>query len=130
MAFKKPNFKKIEKRIVNSRIKKLEQLSSEIILGIINRTQKGKNISLQSFKRYTREYAKAKAKAHGSSKPNLTREQSMLNSITSKRLKNGIRIGFGSVSEAKKAQGNQKKRKFFGLDKKQRAWIKKKLSKL
>lgn len=131
MAFKKkPDFDKLTKVIINKRVTKLELLASEIIVGLINRTQRGKDVSLRDFKKYTKEYAQQKKKKFGGGRPNLTRSSSMLNSITSKRIKNGLKIRFDSSHEAKKAKGNMKTRKFFGLDRKQKAWIKKKLSKL
>lgn len=131
MGIKKmPNFRRLEKKIINDRVKKLELLSSEIIIGIIDRTQSGKDTSLQVFNKYTKKYSQAKKRKYGSSRPNLTRSGDMLNGIGAKSLPRGVRFFFTAKHERDKAAGNMRKRKFFGLDRKQKAWIKKKLSKL
>ena len=54
----------------------------------------------------------------------------MLNAITWKEKPNGISIYFLGRRENTKATGNQKTRRFFGLDPKQKKYIKKELSKL
>ena len=127
---KKPNFRRLEKRIIKSKVQKLELLSSEIIIGIIERSQSGKDVKLQVFNRYSKKYSIAKKKKYGSSRPNMTRSGDMLNGIGAKSLANGVRFYFTSKHEKDKASSNMRKRKFFGVDRKQKAWIKKKLSKL
>lgn len=109
------------------RVKKLRLLASEIIVGIIRRTQKGKDVKNRAFKRYSKQYARTKAKRFGSANPNLTVTQSMLNSITSRDIKGGVRLFFFNASENTKAAINQKTRKFFGTDKNQMRELKKKL---
>jgi len=56
----------------------------------------------------------------------------MLNNITWREIKNGIRLYFSSSYENKKAHGNQvkNKRRFMGVDPKQEKEIIKRLSKL
>jgi len=117
------------RELLNRKVSTLNRLASEIITGIVRRTQAGKDVKNQAFKRYSKAYAKAKKKRFGSSKVNLTAMQSMLNNITSVRIKNGVRLVFFSAFESEKAAINQKTRKFFGTDRKQRKDIKKKLKK-
>lgn len=126
---KKINFKKGFNKKQDLQVRKLRLLSSEIIVGIIRRTQQGKDINLKSFIDYSPEYKKFKSKKHGSSRPNLTVTQNMLNSISSRHIKNGLRLYFISQSERKKAYHNQvtNKRKFFGVDRKQSRYIKDKI---
>lgn len=127
MALKKKiNFSNVEKQLIDKREKQLRTLGSEIIVGIIKRTQSGKDKDLKTFKPYSKAYAKSKAKY--SSKVNLTVSGNMLNSIDYKSIKNGLRFYFNANEEKKKAKGNiGYGRKFFGIDKKQKAWIKNKL---
>lgn len=131
MPFKKTiNFKKLEKKIIDKRESKLKLMGFEIISDIIARTQKGKDIKLKAFVKYTKNYAKEKRHTHGGSKPNLTRKSQMLNDITFKRIKDGIRFYFKSSQQRAKAHGNQRLRVFFGLDKNQKKKIQKELNKL
>ena len=130
MLKKKPNLKRLEKVLINNRAKYLYKNSEEIITDIINRTQSGKDVNNRRFKGYTKAYKKIKEGKI--SKPNLTDSSNMLDNIRAKKIRNGIRLYFSSSSERKKAHGNQfkHKRKFFGLDRRQRERIAKKLNKL
>ena len=130
MPFKKTiDFKKLEKKINDKVNKNLALLGNEVIADLIHRTQSGKDVNNRTFKGYTAAYKKSKKKSHGS-KVNLTASGNMLNNITWKKIKNGIRIYFSSKQERDKAHGNQRKRKFFGLDRRQKKRIAKKLNKL
>lgn len=130
MAKKKTiNFKQLEKAINNKVIKNLALLGNEVVTDIIKRTQSGKDVNNRTFKPYSKEYKKSKKKSHGT-KINLTASGNMLNNMTWKKIKNGIRIYFSSKQERDKAHGNQRKRKFFGLDRRQKERISKKMGKL
>jgi ABC-type long-subunit fatty acid transport system fused permease/ATPase subunit len=109
--------------LVNKMPDEAASLTNELISGIINRTQKGIDFNGGAFKRYDSEYAKRKQLEYGNKTPNLTRTQAMLNSMVSKRIKNGFRLYFGNSTENKKAKYNQETRKFFGLDKKQKEQV-------
>lgn len=124
------NFKRIEDKIIDKRLRVLKLLANDIKAGIIKRTQEGKSVSNKGFRKYSKSYRRYKSKYNGSSKPNLTDTEKMLNNITWKKVKNGIRMYFQNNEERAKAAGNQKLRKFFGLDKKQKDFIKKRLEKL
>ena len=127
MTFKKVNFKKMGVKLQQRKVKKLRLLASEIIVGIINRTQSGKDVKNNQFKKYSKGYEKTKAKRFGSAKPNLTVTSLMLNAISSKDIPRGVRLFFLSAAENNKALFNEKTRKFFGVDKQQTKQIKKKL---
>ena len=130
MAIKKRiNIKKVHDRIEKKTLSNLQLLGNEINTGVVNRTQRGKDINLKPFKKYSSEYRKSKAKSHGSV-VNLTVSGNMLNSITWKKITNGLRFYIGNNTERRKAIGNQKTRKFMGLDTRQKVYIAKKLNKL
>jgi ABC-type phosphate transport system ATPase subunit len=120
---KTPNWRKYTKRLKNTD-SALYSLSERIIVGIINRTQSGKDKDKKGFKSYSKNYAK-------SGTVNLTDTGTMLHSIDRKKIKGGIKLYFSNTNENKKAYGNQVKygRKFFGLDKTQKELIKRKLGK-
>jgi len=124
---RRPNFKSMGNEIEDTTVRKLRLLGSEIIVGIIKRTQKGKDVNNRKFKKYSKAYGKIKSKKYGGTTPNLTATGNMLNAINQKDIKNGIRIYFIGNEEKRKAKQNQKKRKFFGVDRKQKAKIKKRL---
>ncbi len=124
------NFNKIEKKLTSDRVSVIKLLANDIKAGIIRRSQRGKSVSGKAFKKYSSSYKVSKAKEYGSSTPNLTASGKMLNNITWKNIKNGVRMHFQSKEEIAKALGNQKTRKFFGLDKSQKSFIRKKLQKL
>lgn len=135
------SFKKYEKVIVDNRVKKLQKMANEIINDVIERTKNSKDVNLRPFRRYSTAYGIRKKKQLGVSKPNLydtpkaKGEQRsvthMLDSITFKKIKRGIRVYFISTEQNDKAHGNHYKhgRKFFGTDRRQRARIMKRLSK-
>jgi len=114
---------KYKKRIKNTQ-QELYSVAEGLIVGIINRTQSGKDKNKKSFKAYSKNYNK-------SGTVNLTDRGSMLHSIDRRTIKNGIKLFFGSTNENAKAHGNQVKygRKFFGLDKEQKKLIKRRLGK-
>ena len=88
MALKKKiDFDKVQSELIDKREKKLRLLGSEIVTGIILRTQKGKDKNNKTFKPYSAEYAKNKG-----SKVNLTVTGNMLNSISHKKITNGLRF--------------------------------------
>ena len=130
MAIKKRiNIKKVNDRLDKQMLGNLQLLGNEIVTGVVNRTQNGKDINLKPFKKYSPAYKKSKAKSHGSV-VNLTVSGNMLNSITWKKIRNGLRFYIGNNTERRKAIGNQRLRKFMGLDKRQKQYIKNKLHKL
>lgn len=95
----------------------LTLIGNEIISDIIDRTQSGKDYNNSNFKPYTRLYAQAKQKEFGTATVNLTRTQKMLNSITYKEIRKGLRFYFNASEQSRKAYHNQitNNRKFFGL---------------
>lgn len=128
---KKINFKKVSKELTDSRIKKLRMMGNDLVAGIYTRTLQGKDVNLRAFKKeYNKTYKKYRLKHGRTGYPNLTYTGNMLGGMISKKRKTGLRFTFPSVSEKRKAGWNQKTRPFFGLDKKQLALIKKRLSRL
>jgi len=124
------NFKRVSKELTDSRIKKLRMEGNNIIAGIHTRTLAGKDVSMRSFKKYSTSYAKHRASSGRSARVNLTYHGTMLGAMISKKAKNGLRFTFMAKSELDKATWNQKKRPFFGVDKNQKAYLNKILSKL
>ena len=120
---KTPNWGKYKKRLKKTD-DALYSVAESLIVGIINRTQSGKDKNNKGFKGYSKSYGK-------SGTVNLTETNNMLHAIDRKKIKGGIKLYFSNTNEAKKAHGNQVKygRKFFGLDKKQMKLIKRKLGK-
>jgi hypothetical protein len=125
-----PNIKKHANK-VRTMDKLIQQNANEFIVGIIKRTQSGRDANMSGFRPYSKGYALEKAKEFGSSRVNLTRTGNMLNSITHKRIRGGVRLYFSAGEELRKADANQNKlgRRFFGLDKKQILFAKDKLKK-
>ncbi len=141
MLKKKINFNKVRRVVIDGRVDKLRKEALNLETGIINRTLKGKNMKLKSFKKYTSEYSELKRKAGSASTVNLTgayrkkgggykQGGTMLQAISNKKVRNGLRFYFNASAETKKAFWNQRKRKFFGVDKQQIKYLKKKLGKL
>lgn len=126
---KRPDIQKYIKRIDNNN---LALFANELISDIVIRTQSGKDYINHSFKPYSEKYKKIKSAQYGSSTVNLTQSGKMLNSITWKQIKGGIRLYFNAKSQNDKAHGNQVKngRKFFALSNNQIKGLKKKLSKI
>jgi ABC-type phosphate transport system ATPase subunit len=120
---KKPNWNKYIKRLKKTD-DAIYSVAESIIVGIINRTQSGKDKDKKGFKSYSKNYKK-------SGIVNLTDGGTMLQSIDRKKIKNGVKLYFPNTNEAKKAHGNQVKygRKFFGVDKDQKKIIKQRLGK-
>ena len=120
---KTPKWGKYKKRLKKTD-DALYSVSESIIVGIINRTQSGKDKNKKGFKAYSKSYGK-------SGTVNLTDAGTMLHSISRKKIKNGIKLYFPNTNEARKAHGNQIKygRKFFGIDKGQMKLIKRRLGK-
>ena len=130
MLKKKIDFRKVRRIIIDDRVSDLQKEGGNIVHGIVARTQRGKDMKLKNFKSYKSDYAKYRSK-HGRSKTvNLTYSGRMLGAINSKKIPLGLRFYFASKSETDKAKWNQKTRKFFGIDKTQLVYLKKKLSKL
>ena len=123
MLKKSININKVYNKVVDRKVvSNLQKLGNEVITDVIVRTQHGKDINNRAFKKYSPSYKKAKAKSFGT-KVNLTRTGKMLNSITWKKIRNGIRVYIASKAERDKAVGNQKTRKFMGLDRRQKERI-------
>jgi len=122
---KTPDFKGILKALkVTDEV--VASVAEGFIIGIQNRTQKGKDMNGKAFRGYkNEEYVEKRRKAKRGSKVNLTFNNHMLQAITSKKHKDGARIYFNNDTETKKAHGNhvKLKRKFFGLDKDQEDYM-------
>ena len=120
---KTPNWGKYKKRLKKTN-EALYSVSESIIVGIIKRTQSGKDKNKKGFKGYSKEYGKTGT-------VNLTETGTMLHGIDRKKITSGVKLYFSNANEARKAYGNQIKygRKFFGLDKGQKELIKRKLGK-
>lgn len=120
---KKPNFKKYKARVKNSD-SFLYSIIEFLIVGIIKRTQSGRDKNNKGFRPYSAQYGKRGT-------VNLTETGSMLQSIDRKKIANGVRLYFPNFTEARKAYQNHKtfKRPFFGIDKKQKEQIVKRIGK-
>ncbi len=120
---KQPNWGKYIKRLKKTD-DTMYSVAESIIVGIINRTQSGKDKNKKGFKGYSKNYKK-------SGTVNLTDTGTMLQSIDRKKIKNGVKLYFPNTNENKKAYGNQVKykRNFFGLDKQQKELIKQRIGK-
>lgn len=127
MALKKKiNFLKVKNQVIQGCVDKLYKEGFNIKDGIQQRTLSGKDVNLKSFRPYKPEYAKRK----GSNKVDLHVKGHMLSAITFDKKRYGVRFRFNSNAETDKAIGNQRLRYFFGIDKRQIAYLKKKLGKL
>lgn len=120
---KTPNWGKYRKRIKNADTK-LYSIAESIIVGIIKRTQSGRDRNKKAFRGYSKAYSKTGT-------VNLTETGTMLHAIDRKKIAGGVRLHFPNSNESTKAFGNQVtyKRKFFGLDKAQKEMLKQKLGK-
>ena len=120
---KKPNFNKYKAKIKNAD-STLYSIIEFIIVGIIKRTQSGRDKDNKQFRKYSSAYGKTGT-------VNLTESGAMLQSIDRKKITNGVRLYFPNFTEARKAFHNHKtfKRPFFGVDKKQREQIAKRIGK-
>jgi hypothetical protein len=122
---KTPDFKGILRALkVTDEV--VASVAEGFIVGIQNRTQKGKDMNGKAFRGYKNaEYIEKRKKAGRSSKVNLTFNNQMLQAMTSKKYKDGARIYFNNQTETNKAHGNhvKLKRKFFGLDKDQEEYM-------
>ena len=115
---KMPDFKGVLKAL-KSTDEEVASLAEGFIVGIQNRTQKGRDMNNKAFEGYKNEsYVERRRKANRSSKVNLTFNNHMLQAMTSEKYRSGARIYFNNDIETKKAYGNHVKlgRKFFGLD--------------
>ena len=123
---KTPNWGKYTKRLKKTN-DALYSITEGVIVGIIKRTTNANDKDGKLFKRYTTEYGKRK----GTHKVTLVDKGTMLNSISRKKIKNGVKLYFPNATEARKAYHNHKTygRKFFGIDKKQKEHIKTRLGK-
>jgi hypothetical protein len=112
---KKPNISgKIQKLKENLLLTKGNETKADII----NRTQAGRDYKGNTFAPYTKGYAKVRQDKGLGTKPNLTVTSQMLNGITVQTLKNGFKLYFNAKEQNDKAAGNNRKRPFFKLSKK------------
>jgi len=130
MLKKRINFNKVRRIVIDGRVDKLRKERLNIETGIVNRTLKGKDVKLKSFKTYSRSYRNYREKHGRNSNVNLTYTGSMLGAISGKNVPKGLRFYFSSSAETKKATWNQKTRRFFGVDKRQIKYLHKVMSKL
>jgi len=122
---KTPDFKGVLKAL-KSTDEEVASVAESFIVGIQNRTLKGKDMNGKTFKGYKNEsYIERRKKAGRSAKVNLTFNDHMLHAMTSEKYKGGARIYFNNDIETKKAHGNHVKygRKFFGLDDEQEEYM-------
>jgi len=120
---KKPNLKKYRDKVKYAD-RNLYSVIEFIIVGIIKRTQSGRDKNFRPFKKYSRQYGKT-------GKVNLTETGAMLQSIDRKKINGGVRLYFPNFNEAKKAYNNHItfERPFFGIDKKQEKHIAERIAK-
>lgn len=128
----RPDFRAQKKRATDTGGAFTKTVINFVRKKIIERTQRGTDAKLKKFKPYSSGYVeqynkrgagKVKSKDHVT----LTDTAKMLNSIRVKKIKNGMKVWI-PASEAKKANSIQKYgRKFFNIDKKQRAYIKRRV---
>jgi len=120
---KKPKFDKYKRRLKNTD-EVLYSVAESLIVGIIKRTQSGKDKNKKAFKPYSKNTPKR-------GRVTLTDTGAMLHSIHRKKIKNGVKLFFPNTNESKKAFHNHKtlKRPFFGIDKSQIENIKTRLGK-
>lgn len=134
---KKPNFGKYRKRLKKPE-SVLASAAEGIIVGIINRTQSGKDKNNKGFRGYSSEYGKTGV-------VNLTDTNTMLHSMDRKKIKNGVKIFFQPTKGISQRQSKNKAKKsvknthlayyqdrvlgrhFFGLDKTQKLLIKQRI---
>lgn len=117
---KKVDFKKMSREMVRRSERGLTRSLPLRALDIKLRTQKGIDVDGASFEPYTPAYAKyRRVKGRSASPVNLLFTGDLLSSITTKVERSGDSIigyiYFGDATNAKKAKGLMKKRKFFGL---------------
>ena len=135
MALKKKiNFNKVKKQVIDRRLSILKLEANNIISEIVERTLYGKDVNNRGFKRYSKQYGKWKRKGYGS-RVNLKVSGNMLDAIDWKELKGldkGIRLYLRGAEENAKAHGShiKNRRKFLGVDPRQRIRIAKRLRKL
>jgi len=126
---KTPDFKGILKALKVTD-EEVASVAESFVVGIQNRTQKGKDMNNKAFRGYKNDdYVERRKKKGRSSKVNLTFNGQMLNSIRTQKYRDGARIYFNSSTETKKAHGNHHKlkRPFFGLDDKQEEYMYKRI---
>ena len=124
-----PNFKRVLKTL-SATDEEVASVAESFVVGIQNRTQKGKDMNNKAFRGYKNDdYVERRKKKGRSSKVNLTFNGQMLNSIRTQKYRDGARIYFNSSTETKKAHGNHHKlkRPFFGLDDKQEEYMYKRI---
>jgi phage gpG-like protein len=118
------NIPALKKQITASVERELGLAMNEEVERLVQRTQSGIDVdgrSFESYAPYTPKYLKFKTSKGRKGNIDLTFKDRMLNNITSKveRMASGLRgtIFFSDPREGAKAQGNQRKRPFFGLSK-------------
>ena len=136
---KTPKWDKYKKRL-----KKTDSILASVaegaIVGIINRTQSGRDKNNKGFKGYSSEYGKTGV-------VNLTDTNTMLHSMDRKKIRGGVKIFFQPTKGISKRQSKKKSkeavkntdlayyqdrvlgRHFFGLDKTQKLQIKQRIGK-
>jgi hypothetical protein len=121
-------FDKISKEIKQSEKKTLLKILAHIRRNIQRRTKVGRDADNSPFKGYTTGYKKVRAKAGKKiSRPNLIWTGRMLLAIKLKLIKHGGKLYFPDTAENDKAVGNDNKREFFALSKKDEEYIMDKL---
>jgi hypothetical protein len=122
-----PNFNKYEHRTSNTANLFTLTTRDFIRKKMRERTQRGTDIKGKKFKPYSDEYAKDKGRVK--SRVTLTDTGDMLASIQHKQIENGMKMWIPAKEVEKARHVQAYGRKFFNIDKKQRAWIKKKIGK-
>lgn len=103
----------------NELVRAVDKAMANQLRRLIKRTDRGEGVD-GKFAPYTPEYRDWKVKEKGrNARPDLTLSGNMLANLTHKTKSSGGkitgRIGFTSLKERKKGEGNQKKRPFIGL---------------
>lgn len=129
MLKKKINFRRVERKLIGKRVDNLRLEANNIEVGIIKRTQSGKDVNQRRMKPYSAAYKNRRSKENRNTTPDLTRTGAMLQALSNKRITNGIRFYFSASAETKKAFYNNKERNFFGIDKRQIKYLKRKIGK-
>lgn len=119
----RPNFTEEGKQTVSAIEIALERALSDEVAEIQIRTQAGRDVNDMAFEPYSEKYRRIKESTGRGSGVNLTFTGAMLAAIQTRIERIGAKfsgvIFFGSAREAAKAQGNQERREFFALGRRQ-----------
>ena len=110
--------KKMSKAVDDMDDKTLMKVTGEVRNRIVKRTMRGRDSDMKSFKPYSTDYSKFRAKkGKKTGRPNLVMTFAMLGNMSFKKIRGGSMIHFTSTAQNDKAYWNQQSREFFGLSK-------------